>query len=269
MERPWLLRCVCCAAKTAQLSVAASAIFFLAGCSTIPPEYNPVDWAQSASREVSSWFGESSEATPSAEPPAAEGRPFPNLGTVPRPPFVSAEDRAKRENLVASMQADRDAAIKADTDLREQGTFPRSEPQQEPQGAVAPSTPAVAALPSATAPVIAPSSAPAALAPVRPAAVPAAVERVGSVTFAGGLPSLSGPSRSTLLAAASVALKDAGRVRVVPAEFGHEAVFPQIAQQRQQMMTQVLVSAGLPADRVSFGSDLGQRVDVYDVYVDQ
>src|SRR5882672_2775182 len=121
MEVPLLLR------RTHRIAIAAARkIFFafgavsLAACSSIPSAYNPVDWATSGVDTVTGWFA--SKPAPEGanlEPPPAEGRPYPNLGMVPKPPpRVTPEIRAQRQREIDDLMASRQSALAADASLR-------------------------------------------------------------------------------------------------------------------------------------------------------
>lgn len=85
----------------------------LASCSEVPPEYDPISWGNSVRNEVGGWFGAEPKTDVAAriEAPPSEGRPFPNLATVPRPPKVtpSAERQAELERLSRDQAGARDA----------------------------------------------------------------------------------------------------------------------------------------------------------------
>jgi hypothetical protein len=294
MELPLLLR------RTHRIAIAAGAkIFFasgailLAGCSDIPSAYNPIDWTKSGVDEVSSWF-ESKPAPEGAiaEPPPAEGRPYPNLATVPKPPpRITPEIRAQREREIAGLQANRQAALTADNTLRQTGALPpaASQPAVAPPSPMAQPSPFVTS-PQAIAPPLstpppaatpAPSSA--ALAQVAPPVAPPAADpapepaappltfkqRMGQVAFGKDTPAPTRTSQRVLQTAAARALELSARVHIMPAEFAREAVIPQLERGRRQAMLQTLERAGLPANRIVVDPDLGWRVDLYDIYVEK
>src|SRR5258708_11483664 len=97
-----------------------------AACSEVPPEYNPVEWSRTAQLKVKNWFSDTPEEPPPiVDPPPSEGRPFPNLGTVPPPPpRDTPETRAERQRQLSALTADRNAPGRADTGLRPEGKFP-------------------------------------------------------------------------------------------------------------------------------------------------
>ena len=94
---------------------ALAAVMLVAGCSEVSPEYNPIEWGRGIGRAL---FGGEGTGGPahSIEPPSAEGRPYPNLASVPRPPPVrSPNERAlDRQRLLA----DQSSAELADASLR-------------------------------------------------------------------------------------------------------------------------------------------------------
>jgi hypothetical protein len=257
MELPLLLRRThrIAIAGRAKIFFAAGAIF-LAGCSNIPSAYNPVDWTTSTVDEVSGWF-DSKPAPEGAdlEPPPAEGRPYPNLATVPKPPpRITPEVRAQRARELAALQANRDSARAADAALRSTGTLPSTS-----QTAVPPPAPVVVS------PTQPPSALDAGLRAPLPGGAPA--QRVGAVSFVRDTATPSLASQSVLQAAVQAA-SGSGRVNLVPAQFSRAAL-PQLAQARAQAMVDALKRAGMPADRIVVASDMGSPVEVYDVYVER
>jgi len=290
MVRPLLLRRT---RRNAKWPGAFFALAFLAltpGCSDVPPAYNPLEWGQSVAREVSSWFDSSSSKPASSaprdtvvEPPPAEGRPYPNLAMVPKPPpRDTQETRLARQRELAALQADHAAATSADTILRQEGkappkvapaafgpspadTMPAAPPPPVtlPPAAVAAARPAMA--PPAPSPAIV--SPPAAAAPASTPVLTTS-ERRGAVAFARDGRALTDTAQRTLRDAAAVAVARSGRVRLVPAQYSRTGELPQEAEARARAMTQVLAAAGLPASRVVVAEVGGQRVDLYDVYVD-
>ena len=307
MDAALLLRRTCRNAKSVGWIFLPAVACFLAGCSEVPPEYNPIEWGQSAVRGVSSLFesDKSKEGKDTAprvvvEPPPAEGRPYPNLGMVPKPPPRDTDEtRMARYRELVALRADHDAAVAADAALRKDGTVPG--PAAPSAVAVPPpaTAPAAPPAPASTAmsppmpapaqtPALAPTPAPAppvpAPVPVSPPSSPSTVaaattpgaaapvlttsERHGAVTFGRDTAALTDRSQQALRDAAALAVARSGRVRLVPAEYGHEAASPQQLEDRAQAMVQVLTRAGLPANRVTVADNLAQRVDIYDVYVD-
>src|SRR4051812_39975899 len=132
MELTLLLR------RTCRIAIPAGAKFFfasgviaLAGCSDVPRSYNPIDWGKSAVSGAAGMFdSKPDKSTAGAEPPPAEGRPYPNLATVPNPPpRPTAESRARYQQDVAELTADRERARAADAALRETGTVPKAPPE--------------------------------------------------------------------------------------------------------------------------------------------
>lgn len=209
MDVTTLLRCTCRIAnraliRTPRKILVGAAILVLAGCSQVAPEYDPINWISSANREVAGWFGDETPAPPIVQPPPAEGRPFPNLGTVPPPPLVTTGQRTQREQELARLQADRAAAAKADAALRAKtgaappGTAAGAPPTQAAPAAATPASTASAAAPGsstiaapspsgsgAVMPQYGPNSLPASLLPSTPiGAAPAPVIDVPSLPSA-------------------------------------------------------------------------------------
>lgn len=127
-----------------------AAVLVLAACSQLPPEYDPVTQVGNAKRTVLGWFGDDEPAPPNVEPPPAQGRPIPNLGTVPPPPLVTAGQREQRQKELTALQADRAAAAKADAALR----------AQTPAAAAVATQPPAPPVPVASAPLPSPPAGP-------------------------------------------------------------------------------------------------------------
>jgi hypothetical protein len=264
VEGTELLRCTHRIAKLRIGCTSALVLLTVAGCSNIPPAYNPIEWVNSARHEVAGWFESNpSESTAHVEPPPAEGRPYPNLATVPKPPpRETPESRAERQRQIAALSADRNTAIANDTTLRTTGEMPAPGMGAAPPeaAAIAPRSAVPAGAQAATTTATAAPAAPSAL---------TTSERRGSVAFGRDGERLTGAAEGTLHDAALFALAHGGRVRVVPAQIARAAEFPQATQRRRQAIVQALTSAGLPADRVAVADGGAQRVEVYDVYVDE
>lgn len=270
---------VCRSAAVLRASLALGIIFSLTACAD---KYNPIEWGKSAVREVGSLF----EGPPeSAEPPPAEGRPYPNLATVPKPVRETPDAKAKRASDLEQLTRDRDKALADDQTLRNTGALPPPAPVLEPVAA-----PAQAAAPQTT---MSPASAPAppapavAAAPVvtpRPAtpppqqmaaapavAAPAAVmaQRVGSVSFPRDATTLSPAAQLTLTDAAAQARGANGRLRLVAAQTSREAARIETFQARSRAIQQAVSAAGLAAASIAIDDAQGRRVDLYDVYVER
>lgn len=257
-------------------AVLAALLFSLAACA----ESNPIEWGKSAARDVGNMF--SSGTPPEAEPPAAEGRPYPNLATVPRRPRDPPEARAQREADLERLTRDREKALTDDRVLRNTGAMPPpSEPEvpKEVAGAPAPAVPPAAAVPppavaavpppSSPAPSAAPS--PATIPTTTPAAAPAlvSVQRVGAVGFGRDAATLTPIAQRNLAEAAALARTGNGRVRLVAAQTARQAASPELLRARINTITQALAAAGIPATRVTIEEALGRRIDLYDVYVER
>ncbi|MBV8534382.1 MAG: hypothetical protein JO128_02245 [Alphaproteobacteria bacterium] len=93
-------------------------------------------------------------------------------------------------------------------------------------------------------------------------------ERHGTVSFASDTAAISAAGRNTLDAAATAALENDGRVRLVPAQSGGAPQVPGLADTRAKAMREALAGIGLSADRVTIGDAGARRVDAYDVFVD-
>jgi hypothetical protein len=221
--------------------------------------------ACSADTQVGRFFG---AIPPEAEPPPAEGRPYPNLATVPRPPTIAP--LAEREAEMARLQADQVAAASADRALRERGEVPAAAP---PAPAVV-ETPAAAAAPAAAppppvmaTPVPTATPAPPAVAQAQPPAA-TMLRRVGAVAFARDGATLSEVGQRALAEAAAAARSNNGRVRLIPAQVARQAPSDDLVRGRRDAITHALGRAGLAAERVRIDDGGGRRVDVYDLYVE-
>jgi len=277
-----------------QIFLAGAAGLVLAACSQLPPEYDPITQIGNGKRAVMGWFGYDEPAPPNVEPPPAQGRPIPNLGTVPPPPFVTAGQRQQRQNEVTALQADRAAAAKADETLRAQAGAPVPGPAGPPPAPPPlPPAPATAAEPPSTTASAAPPSpnslppellnatpegagpAPVIELPAIPdsgasaaAGVLTTSERHGTVSFASNTASISAAGRNTLDAAAAAALQNDGRVRLVPAPSDGAAPAVGLADRRTKALREALAGTGLPGDRVTVLDAGARRVDAYEVFVD-
>jgi outer membrane protein OmpA-like peptidoglycan-associated protein len=223
--------------------------------------------AEDGGRTFGGLFGNSTP--PEAEPPAAEGRPYPNLATVPRRPRDPPEAKAQREADLERLTRDRDKALSDDRVLRDTGAMPPPAPETPSE---APKATAAAPVPSASAtPAPAPSPTPSAPAVPASAVAPAAVsvQRVGSVSFARDAASLTAAAQRSLAEAAALARPGNGRVRLVAAQTARQPASVGLDSARLHAITQALAAAGLPATRVTIDDALGRRIDLYDIYVER
>ncbi|MGQ0664187.1 MAG: OmpA family protein [Pseudomonadota bacterium] len=205
----------------------------IAACADTPPEYNPIEWVRGAGHQVSELFGAAPRGPrpTQVEPPPAEGRPYPNLATVPPPP--TATPRAEREALIARLSADLASA------REELGPPPR------------PATPALAA-----------PGRESQAGPAGPAG-PAVSVHVATLTFAYNSAALAEGDLKVLAEIASLALTGNARVRVV----GHasrdagpgdavrrRAANLRIAAERAQAVGRELGRLGLPEGRLGLAA---------------
>lgn len=289
--RPRLLRRTRRNAAARQL--AGVALFFLlAGCADTPKEYNPIEWGRSAVSGIESLFGaDKPESPPIVDAPPAEGRPYPNLASVPKPLRTTPEQRAQRQADVERLAKDRDAALADDQALRSSGTPPSSPPSStaeappspEPKSSAPsatpgtpPSTPpsvaraappAATAAPAPAAPPVAAAPVAAAL-PVAPAPVATVARRVGSLSFARDGASLSAAGDRALAEAANLARANNGRIRLVAGQVARQTIAPELARARTTAIAQALSRAGIAAARLNVDEAQGRRVDLYDIYVE-
>lgn len=269
----------------------AGIIFLLAGCADTPDRYNPIEWGKSAAREVGNLFG-GPDVPPSAEPPAPEGRPYPNLATVPKPVRETPAQKAQRAADLERLTQERDRALADDQALRDTGVMPppppdlpppevaaAAPPPARPAGVAnpvpAPMTPVERPAPAAPAAVpttpVSPAPAAAAVAPAVSAAVtaPVSAQRLGGVSFPRNANTLPATGQRVLTEAAALARTGDGRVHLVAAQTAREGMTLEVARARQAAILQALTSGGLPASRVIIDDALGRRVDLYDVYVER
>jgi outer membrane protein OmpA-like peptidoglycan-associated protein len=122
------------------LAIAAAAA--LCGCSSVPNAANPIEWYRDATG-ASKNDDASSAARNSQNLEAGSKQPYPNVGSVPKPPdrATSAADRKKLQDALAS---DRSNARSSDAQLRAGQPVPpiAGSPQQ-----LTPMPPAVVATP--------------------------------------------------------------------------------------------------------------------------
>ncbi|HEX6981051.1 MAG TPA: hypothetical protein VF342_17300 [Alphaproteobacteria bacterium] len=172
---------------------------------------------------------------PDIEPPPAEGRPFPNLATVPLRPEVAPP--LERQAELAALTADRDSARRADEALRSAPIPPDPPPRraarrssQERTSAPPPS--AAASPDGGTA-----AQQQAVVAP-RPDVPSSAF--MGSVVVQGDLGDLAPFSRKVLEDAARMAIQTSGRVRLVGGP----------GAEKRAELARVLIDLGVPANRI-------------------
>ena len=193
------------------------------------------------------------DATAGVEPPPAEGRLYPNLATVPRPPTV--EPLAARQAEVDQLMAARETTLRDDRELRAIDPG-RALPPPSPRAAPArPSAPTGAA-PAAeeAAPLAAPAPAPQAAARPR---LPSSMF-MGTVLAAGDRGSLADFQRKVLEDSAAMAKRTNGRLRVVGGRS---------AEDRQGVVDE-LVRLGIPAGRIATAADPGGARAAIDVLVE-
>ncbi len=178
------------------------------------------------------------DATAGVEPPAAEGRPYPNLATVPRPPKV--EPLAVRQAEIDQLVASRDATLRDDRDLR---AIDPGRSLPPPSARAAPARPSV---PAGVQPQVGEPT-PQEAAPTPQAAVATPRPRLpsslfmGTVLAAGERGPLAEFQRKVLEDSAAMAKQTNGRIRVVGGRS---------AEDRQGVVDE-LVRLGMPAGRIA------------------
>jgi len=123
------------------LAAAVLAIGGLAGCANADPANDPIEWGRAIRQGIGQVLRDDPPPAPRADatPPPDEGRPYPNLASVPsKPAFVNAR---VRDTEIAALDRDRSFAEgRADT-IRQGGTDPGPDPLGgERMGSVAPRT---------------------------------------------------------------------------------------------------------------------------------
>lgn len=206
----------------------------LNACADIDPAYDPIEWSRSVSRGVSGLFGdEPAPVRGNTEPPPAEGRPYPNLATVPTSPGLAPAANRKQE--IDKLVASRDAAIDADQSVRSADVTPgTSEPDRRPMSSDVRVT--AGGSPPAAAQVASPARTP-----------PGATPTLSSSLFMGSVvvEEQGGPlaafQRKVLEDAAAMAVKDQARIRLVGG--ASPATRDRVASD--------LVQLGVPASRIT------------------
>jgi hypothetical protein len=184
-------------------------------------------------------------ATKGVEPPPAEGRPFPNLASVPSPP--PAGPPAERRSDVQELTEARNETLQEDREIRaiDPGrALPPPRPRAAPAAqAAAPSSPGQPA-PQPAAPAEAPAEAP------RPTVAmprPQLSSRVfmGTVVPAAERGPLAEFQRRELQDSAAMAQRTGGRIRLVGGR----------STEQRQAVIQELTGLGLPASRIAAAPD--------------
>jgi hypothetical protein len=232
--------------RRAAAAVLGLLLIGLGGCADMDPAYSPIEWGRSVRRGVVGLVGgDPGPPPPRIEAPPAEGRPYPNLATVPRPPTVSSP--AAREAEAGVLAASREQAIKSDQALRAQDFSPSlpSAPRRAPPAAAAQPGPGPAAPPAATAePAETPQAAPP---PAQAQAAPRAAPRpsvpasvfMGSVVVRGDRGDLADFQRKVIEDAAAMALRSNARIRLTGGD----------ADDRERV-AKALVALGMPMGRI-------------------
>lgn len=132
---------------------AASLLFLVASCSSVPDWANPVEWYEGATDYV---FGDDEAESANAAPPPpprsipGENKSFPKLASVPERPAAPTEE--ERDRMARSLVADRENARYTDEQIKRQSTSAAPPPPPlRPRGTSA-SPPAVPRTPVASAP---------------------------------------------------------------------------------------------------------------------
>ncbi|MBI3707487.1 MAG: OmpA family protein [Proteobacteria bacterium] len=242
-------------------AVVVAALLDLTACTDTPPEMNPIEIVRGASRAVTGLFGDDTDPPrrTTVEPPPDEGRPYPNLGTVPRPPQM--RPRSGREADLQRLVADRSEARAADQAIRQGG---------------------------ATAPAGPPPAPPAAEEGAAPGMIGGTVSiLVASIPFADGATAVGADQTPAIGQAVSEAMTQGARLRVV----GHasrgaggdparrQAINRQVSAARAQAVGQEAMRLGLPRERLTLeasgdseplaaeatpqGAAANRRVDLY------
>jgi hypothetical protein len=199
------------------------------------------------------------DATAGVEPPPAEGRGYPNLASVPRPPPVAPP--ATRQAEVDRLMATRDASLRGDQELRALDPGSALPP---PASRAKPDAPRSAAQPQDGGQP-APQAAPPRTSPPPQAAVTMPRPRLPSSLFMGTVVAADerGPladfQRKVLEDSAAMAKRTGGRIRLVGGRSASD----------RQAVADELVRLGMPANRVvAAAADNGQARPAIDVLVE-
>jgi hypothetical protein len=183
------------------------------------------------------------DATKGVEPPPAEGRPFPNLASVPIP--APPEPAAERKTEVEQLTASRDASIKQDQQIRALNPGSALPPPRPRTAQPAPPRPGAAAPP-------APDSTPAEPLPPRPqASTTMPRPQLSSSLFMGTVVPTAerGPladfQRKVLQDSVAMAQRTNGRIRLVGGR----------SEEERQAIIRELTGLGLAAGRVTAAPD--------------
>jgi hypothetical protein len=187
------------------------------------------------------------DATKGVEPPPAEGRPYPNLASVPNPP--PKEPTSERQSEVGQLTAARDATLRQDQQIRALNPGAALPPPRARTGPAAqpgpsetpPATGTGTAPATGTAPPPAPDSRSAAVArPLLPSSL-----FMGTVLPPGQRGTLADFQRKLLQDSAAMAQRTNGRIRLVGGRS---------AEDRQQIISE-LGTLGIAAGRISGAAD--------------
>jgi hypothetical protein len=186
-------------------------------------------------------------AAAGVEPPPAEGRPFPNLASVPTPPPVgpAAERRAEVDRLMAA----RDTSLREDQELRaiDPGRAlppprPRAAPPARPAAPGA--APAEPAQPDTAAPAETPPEPPRAAVTVPRPQLSSSLF-MGTVVQTGERGPLADFQRKVLQDSVAMAQRNNGRIRLVGGR----------SEEERQAIANELVGLGIAAGRISAAPD--------------
>ena len=208
----------------------------LHGCADVDPAYDPIEWGRSVARGVSGLLGD--EAAPvrgNTEPPPAEGRPYPNLATVPN--YPGREPAADRKQEIDKLTASRDAAIDADQAVRSADVTPSNpEPARRPMSSDVRVTPGGTQTAAAEKPIASPVRTPPGATPTLPSTL-----FMGSVVVDEQGSPLAAFQRKVLEDAAAMAVKDQARIRLVGGT----------SPATRDRVASDLVQLGVPASRIT------------------
>jgi hypothetical protein len=181
------------------------------------------------------------DATRGVEPPPAEGRPFPNLASVPAAP--PKEPAAERKSEVEQLTASRDASIKQDQEIRALNPGAALPPPSPRAAPAAPSAapPAAESAPTGVSP--APSPPQAAVTMPRPQ-IPSSLF-MGTVLPTADRGPLADFQRKVLQDSAAMAQRTNGRIRLVGGRSDAE----------RQGIVRELAGMGVAAGRIQAAPD--------------
>lgn len=126
-------------ARCSVVALVALGVAGLGGCADADPANDPIEWSRTIRQGIGQILRDDPAPNPRVDgtPPPDEGRPYPNLASVPsKPAFVVAK---VRDGDIAALDRDRAAADGRAAAIRQGAPDPGPDPAAgEPMGTVAP-----------------------------------------------------------------------------------------------------------------------------------